>query len=109
MAARFEINSKAGQFNWVLKSQGRTLATGESYARRASAEKAIDSLRKAVASAPVADLTLRPATRTQAKATKAGPAKTAKTATKGPTRAGARKAAGTKKAGNPKKRSTKSA
>src|SRR5687767_15061978 len=45
MAAKFEIRSpKAGQFRWVLTSQGRTLATGETYSRRVSAEKAIDSL-----------------------------------------------------------------
>jgi len=52
MAAKFEIkSSKAGEFNWVLTSQGRTLATGESYTRKASAEKAIDSLRKAAGTA----------------------------------------------------------
>ncbi len=62
MAAKFEIASaKAGQFTWVLKSQGRTLATGESYSRKVSAEKAIESLRKAAAVATVADLTLPPA------------------------------------------------
>ena len=70
MAAKFEIRlSKPGEFNWVLTSQGRTLATGESYTRKASAEKAIDSLRKAAGTAVVADLTLAPA--------KAAPAKTA--------------------------------
>jgi uncharacterized protein YegP (UPF0339 family) len=62
MAAKFEIGSpKAGEFNWVLKSQGRTLAIGESYTRKVSAEKAIESLRKAAATAAVADLTLPPA------------------------------------------------
>jgi uncharacterized protein YegP (UPF0339 family) len=62
MAAKFEIRSaKAGEFNWVLTSQGRTLATGESYTRKGSAEKAIDSLRKAASTATVADLTLPPA------------------------------------------------
>ena len=54
MAAKFEIMpAGAGQYNWVLKSQGRTLATGEPYARRAAAEKAIASLRSAVAGATV--------------------------------------------------------
>ncbi len=62
MAAKFEIRSpKAGEFRWVLVSQGRTLATGESYSRKVSAEKAIESLRKAAATAIVADLTLAPA------------------------------------------------
>ena len=70
MAAKFEIRStKPGEFNWVLTSQGRILAMGESYTRKASAEKAIDSLRKAAGTAVVADLTLAPA--------KAAPAKTA--------------------------------
>lgn len=77
MAAKFEISSpKAGEFNWVLRSQGRTLATGESYARRVSAEKAIESLRKAAATATVADLTLKPATTAPAAASRAAkPAK----------------------------------
>jgi len=71
MAAKFEIASKAGQFTWVLKSQGRTLATGEAYRQRAAAQKAIESLRKAVAGATVSDLTVKP---------KPAPAKTAKAA-----------------------------
>ena len=58
MAAKFEIRSpKAGQFRWVLTSQGRTLATGETYSRRVSAEKAIDSLHKAAATATIDDTT----------------------------------------------------
>lgn len=61
MAAKFEIRSpKSGEFNWVLMSQGRTLAIGESYTRKVSAEKAIASLRKAAVSATVVDLTLAP-------------------------------------------------
>ena len=72
MAAKFEIRStKAGEFNWVLTSQGRTLATGESYTRRVSAEKAIASLRAAAATATVADLTLRPAKTPTGKAARA--------------------------------------
>ena len=36
MAAKFEIRSAGpGKFTWVLVSQGRTLASGEPYARRA--------------------------------------------------------------------------
>jgi uncharacterized protein YegP (UPF0339 family) len=72
VAAKFEIRQpKAGEFNWVLVSQGRTLATGESYGRRVSAEKAIESLRKAAATAPVADLTLAPAKTAPGKAARA--------------------------------------
>ena len=62
MAAKFEIRSpKAGEFRWVLVSQGRTLATSESYTRKVSAEKAIESLRKAAATATVNDTTAKPA------------------------------------------------
>jgi len=62
VAAKFEIRSpKPGEFRWVLVSQGRTLATGEAHGRKAAAEKAIESLRKAAATATVADLTLPPA------------------------------------------------
>lgn len=60
MAAKFEIRSpKAGQFRWVLTSQGRTLATGETYSRRVSAEKAIDSLQAAAATATIHDTTIK--------------------------------------------------
>ena len=62
MAAKFEIRSpKAGEFRWVLVSQGRTLATSPAYARRALAQKSIDSFRIAAIAAPVDDLTLAPA------------------------------------------------
>ena len=58
MAAKFEIRSpKAGQYEWVLVSQGRTLAIGPAYARRALAEKSIDSFRMAAIAAPVDDHT----------------------------------------------------
>lgn len=60
MAAKFEIRSpKAGQFRWVLTSQGRTLATGETYSRRVSAEKAIGSLQVAAATATIDDTTIK--------------------------------------------------
>jgi DNA topoisomerase-1 len=98
MAAKFEISSKAGQFNWVLKSQGRTLATGEAYRQRAAAAKAIESLRKAVAGATVSDLTVKAA---PAKAA----AKPAKAAAK-PAKAAAKKAATAKKATTAKKAAT---
>jgi uncharacterized protein YegP (UPF0339 family) len=72
MAAKFEVRSpKAGEFRWVLVSQGRTLATSESYSRKVSAEKAIASLRKAAATATVNDTTVRPAAAKAPKAAKA--------------------------------------
>jgi len=72
VAAKFEIRQpKAGQFNWVLISQGRTLATGESYGRKVSAQNAIESLRKAAATATVVDLTLAPAKTAPGKAARA--------------------------------------
>lgn len=118
MAAKFEIrSSKPGEFNWVLTSQGRTLATGESYTRKASAEKAIDSLRKATGTATVADLTLPPAKTAPAKAatkaTKAAKGTKATKATKAgkgtaKSAAGARKASAAKKTAAPRKRAAKS-
>jgi hypothetical protein len=75
MAAKFEIRSpKAGEFNWVLLSQGRTLAVGETYTRKVSCVNAIESVRKAAPTAAVDDTTVKPA------AAKTGAAKTAKTA-----------------------------
>ena len=49
MAAKFEVVQSGGGYRWVLTSQGRTLATSESYSRRALAEKAITSFRMAAA------------------------------------------------------------
>lgn len=61
MAAKFEIrSSRSGDYSWVLLSQGRTLASGESYRTKASAEKAIASMRVAAGNAAVVDLTLPP-------------------------------------------------
>lgn len=63
MAAKFEIHSpKAGEYRWVLVSQGRILATSEAYNRRATAEKAIVSFRMVAVNAPVIDTTQPPAT-----------------------------------------------
>ncbi|HZQ76895.1 MAG TPA: DUF1508 domain-containing protein [Acidimicrobiia bacterium] len=101
MAAKFEIASaKSGQFNWVLKSQGRTLATGESYSRRALAERAVESLRKAVAGATVSDLTLKP---------KAAPAKRTAKAAKPAKATRAAKPAKATRAATPAKSTRKSA
>jgi uncharacterized protein YegP (UPF0339 family) len=78
MAAKFEIRSpKAGEFNWVLLSQGRTLATGETYTRKVSCVNALESVRKAAPTAAVDDTTVKPAT---ARAKTAKTARTAKTA-----------------------------
>jgi uncharacterized protein YegP (UPF0339 family) len=98
MAAKFEISSpKAGQFNWVLKSQGRTLASGEGYTRRASCEKAIGSLRTAAASATIDDTTIKRVAKTAVKkAAKTAVKKTAKAAAGG---VAAKAAAKTAKAG----------
>jgi uncharacterized protein YegP (UPF0339 family) len=64
MAAKFEIRQpKAGEFRWVLVSQGRTLATSEAYSRRESAEHAVDPFRLAAIGAPVIDTTV-PAAKT---------------------------------------------
>ena len=72
MAAKFEIESpKAGQYRWVLTSQGRTLATSQTYNRRALAEKAIVSFRMAAVNAPVIDATLPAAKTTTGKAARA--------------------------------------
>lgn len=72
MAAKFEIQSpEAGKYRWVLKSQGRTLATGPAYNRRALAERSIDSFRMAAIAAPVDDRTVAPAQTTPAKAARA--------------------------------------
>ena len=61
MAAKFEVVQSGGGYRWVLTSQGRTLATSESFSRRALAEKAITSFRMVAVNAPVVDTTLAPA------------------------------------------------
>ncbi|HYH50033.1 MAG TPA: DUF1508 domain-containing protein [Acidimicrobiia bacterium] len=72
MAAKFEIQSpKAGEYRWVLVSQGRILATSEAYKRRHLAEKAILPFRMAAVNAPVIDTTRPQATTTTGKAARA--------------------------------------
>lgn len=61
MAAKFEVMQSGSGYRWVLKSQGRTLATSESFSRRSLAEQAILSFRMAAVNAPVIDTTLPPA------------------------------------------------
>src|SRR5918996_229311 len=79
MAAKFEVSSKGKGFQWVLTSQGRTLAHSEPYSRKASCLNAIDSLRKAAATATVSDGTVASTTTAAAKpaAKKAPPPKAA--------------------------------
>src|SRR5437870_13732142 len=84
MAAKFEVSSNGkGGFQWVLTSQGRTLAHSEPYSRKASCLNAIESLRKAAATATVSDDTVA--------STNGAAAKPA--AAKAPRKAAARKAA----------------
>jgi uncharacterized protein YegP (UPF0339 family) len=73
MAAKFEIlQPNPGEFRWVLTSQGRVLARSDSYTRRASCVKAMESFRKAAPTAPVSDSTVAPAPKaTTAKAARA--------------------------------------
>src|SRR3954467_12801671 len=80
MAAKFEVSSNGkGGFAWKLTSQGRTLAFSEPYSRKASCLNAIDSLRKAAASATVSDGTVASTGTAAAKpaAKKAAPRKAA--------------------------------
>ncbi len=71
MTAKFEVRSANGKWTWVVTSQGRTLAIGETYATRAAAANAIASLRMAAPTAPIIDLTLRPAKTPAGKAARA--------------------------------------
>jgi uncharacterized protein YegP (UPF0339 family) len=106
VAAKFEIRSpKAGEFRWVLVSQGRTLATSEAYARKVSAEKAIESLRKAAATATVNDTTAKPAAAKPAGAKAARATGKAVAATRKTARTAAKKTAKAPAAAN--KRATK--
>ena len=57
MAAKFEVKASGSGYQWVLSSQGRTLATSPTYSRKAMAEKAIVSFRMAALAAPVNDTT----------------------------------------------------
>jgi uncharacterized protein YegP (UPF0339 family) len=84
MAAKFEIRSpKAGQYTWVLVSQGRTLATSQTYNRRALAEKAVVAFRMAATAAPVVDTTLPAAKTATSKTARAAGRMVAKAVVKG--------------------------
>jgi uncharacterized protein YegP (UPF0339 family) len=113
MAAKFEIRSpKAGEFSWVLRSQGRTLATGETYGRKVSCVNAIESFRKAAPAATVDDTTptragkKAGAAKTTAKAAGRTAQTTAKVAAK-TGRTAKKAAAGAAKKVAPRKRSTR--
>ena len=61
MAAKFEIvQPKAGEFRWVLTSQGRVLAKSDAYTRKVSCQNAMESFRKAAPTATIVDHTARP-------------------------------------------------
>jgi uncharacterized protein YegP (UPF0339 family) len=61
MAAKFEIEQpKAGEFRWVLTSQGRILARSETYTRKVSCVNAMESFRKAAPGAAIVDHTTQP-------------------------------------------------
>jgi uncharacterized protein YegP (UPF0339 family) len=84
MAAKFEVRQpKAGEFRWVLTSQGRTLATGEAYRRKVLAHKAIDAFRIAATAAPVIDTTVPAASTTTRKAARMAGRAVAKAVVKG--------------------------
>src|SRR2546423_4213792 len=62
MAAKFEIRQPMqGQFEWVLLNQGRVLARSDTYTRKASCLKAMDSFRLAAPKATLIDHTATPA------------------------------------------------
>jgi uncharacterized protein YegP (UPF0339 family) len=62
MAAKFEIvQPKAGEYRWVLSSQGRVLAKSDAYTRKVSCVNAMESFRKAAPTAAVVDHTVKPA------------------------------------------------
>jgi uncharacterized protein YegP (UPF0339 family) len=107
MAAKFEIRTpKAGEFNWVLLSQGRTLATGETYTRKVSCVNAVESVRKAAPTAAVDDTTVKPAAAKAKTAKTAGRKVAAKAAAK-TGRAAGKVAAGAAKKAAPRKRTTR--
>ncbi len=60
MAANFQIlQPKPGEFRWVLTDQGRVLARSDSYTRKASCLKAMQSFRTAVPTADIVDVTTK--------------------------------------------------
>jgi uncharacterized protein YegP (UPF0339 family) len=72
MAAKFEIvQPRAGEFRWVLTSQGRVLAKSDAYTRRVSCVNAMESFRKAAPTADIVDHTARPAQAAQSVPAKA--------------------------------------
>ena len=71
MTAKFEVSQSGSGYRWVLKSQGRILATSEAYNRKGLAEKAIVSFQMAAVNAPVVDLTVPAAKTTAGKAARA--------------------------------------
>jgi uncharacterized protein YegP (UPF0339 family) len=75
MAAKFEIlQPKAGEFRWVLSSQGRVLARSEAYTRKVSCVNSMESFRKAAPTAIVFDSTTASLVRAAAPETVTGKA-----------------------------------
>jgi hypothetical protein len=118
VAAKFVLEKDpAGRFRFRLVSQGRVLATSESYTTKRAAQNAIASVKSGAASATVDDAT-QPATSERApgrpaKAAKKRPAGVKKAVTRKPAAATsdapsvARKASSGRKAGATKKASSK--
>ncbi|HEY2304018.1 MAG TPA: DUF1508 domain-containing protein [Acidimicrobiales bacterium] len=118
MAAKFVLEKDpAGRFRFRLVSQGRVLATSESYTTKRAAQNAIASVKSGAASATVDDAT-QPATSERApgrpaKAAKKRPGGVKKAVTRKPAAATsdapsvARKASSGRKAGATKKASSK--
>jgi uncharacterized protein len=71
LTAKFEIQQNGSGYRWVLKSQGRTLATSPAYTSKAAAQNGMASFRTAAANAPLVDATLRAASTPAGKAGRA--------------------------------------
>jgi uncharacterized protein YegP (UPF0339 family) len=58
MAAKFEIYKSGDQYRFRLKAaNGEIVATGESYSTKQGAERGVEAVKNAAASAAVEDLT----------------------------------------------------
>ncbi|MGY2876367.1 uncharacterized protein ACVW00_003557 [Marmoricola sp. URHA0025 HA25] len=58
MAAKFEIYKSGEQYRFRLKAgNGEIVATGESYSSKQGAERGVEAVKAAAASAEVVDLT----------------------------------------------------
>jgi uncharacterized protein YegP (UPF0339 family) len=72
MAYKFEIHKdKSGQFRVRFKYSGEVIFSTEAYTTKASAQKAIKSIKEKGPAAPIDDLTLATAAKASAKTTAA--------------------------------------